>query len=461
MYDISIFMLIKNATIVNEKKVFRGSVLIEGERIAKIFHADESIDEKYLHQDVIDATGSYLIPGVIDEHVHFREPGLTHKGDIFTESRAAVAGGTTSYLEMPNTNPATTTLPLLEEKFHLAEEKSLANFSFYLGATNDNIEEIKKLSSHKNVCGVKVFMGSSTGNMLVDKTTSLERIFAETPCLIAAHCEDENIIRQKTLSFKEKYAQLGSHAPANIHHLIRTEEACYRSTIQAIELATRFNTRLHVTHISTQKELELFASEASKSLADKRITAETCVNYLLFDDYDYDKYGLQIKCNPAIKTLHDRICLLDGVKNDVIDTIATDHAPHAKSEKFVDNYFKCPSGVPSIQHSLIAMLQLCNDGLLDIETVVEKMSHNPAIIYHIKERGFIREGYFADLVIIDPHKTQIVTPDNIYYKCGWSPLEGETFQNSVTHTFVNGNLIFENGRFNESFRGKALEIDNK
>ena len=446
--------IVKNANIVNEGEVFKGSVVVNGERIEKVVRGnDDDVFSDYTGCQCIDATDCYLVPGVIDEHVHFREPGLTGKADIQSESRAAAAGGVTSFMEMPNTVPNTLTMNLLEDKFRIAEEKSLINFSFYLGASNDNIDEIAKVVP-ADVCGIKLFMGSSTGNMLVDNDLSLARIFAESPCLIAAHCEDESIIRKNTAFFKEKY---GSGAPASIHPLVRDEEACYRSSAHAVELADKYGARLHVTHISTERELGLF--DNSKALKNKKITAETCVHYLHFSDADYQKFGFRIKCNPAIKTERDREALSGGVKSGIIDTIATDHAPHRVEEKFVNDYFKCPSGFPSVQHSLLLMLEMCRDKIFDIETVVTKMAHNPAILYQIKDRGFIREGYYADFAIVNPKKETVVSKDNILYKCGWSPYEGTVLHNTVTHTFVNGNLVFADGVFDENNTGKRLKFN--
>ena len=442
--------LIKNATIINEGRSFTGSVLIENETIKSVFENGQKIvvDGKY---DEIDAVGKLLIPGVIDSHVHFREPGLTHKGDIYSESRAAVAGGITSFMDMPNTVPQTVTIKALEEKFALAAQKSLANYSFYMGATNDNLEELQKINPAK-VCGIKVFMGSSTGNMLVDNRETLSRIFAEIPMLIAIHSEDEEIINQNKTYYKNL---LGDKISASYHPLIRNAEACYKSTAQAVELAEKLSTRLHVLHLSTAGELVFFTN--NKPLKDKKITAEVCVNYLWFSDADYEKYGNKIKCNPAIKTGQDRRALRDAVNSGKIDIIATDHAPHLLTEK-QGNCLEALSGIPSVQHSLPAMLQLVKQGIFTYEKVVEKMCHAPAELFGIQKRGFIREGYFADLVLVHPQKSWMVTPENILYRCAWSPFEAETFTHSIETTWVNGQKVYDKGKINENMRGKRLEF---
>lgn len=438
--------LIKNATLINEGKQFTGSVLIDGSRILKVF---EKHDELPYADEIIEASGKYLIPGVIDDQVHFRAPGLTHKGNINSESRAAVAGGVTSYMEMPNTNPQTTTIEHLEAKYDLGANQSLANYSFYMGATNDNIEELLKVDP-SNVCGAKIFMGSSTGNMLVDSITALSRIFAEVPLLIATHCEDETIIRENTVLYKDKY---GEEPPFSIHPLIRNDEACYRSSSKAVELATKYNTRLHILHLSSAKEMTLF--DGTKPLDQKKITGEVCVHHLWFDDTDYLKYGSRIKWNPAIKSTNDKMALIEALKNNKLDVVATDHAPHTLAEKN-NSYFKAPSGGPLVQHSLAAMLELSHQGIFNSEMVIEKMCHAPAKLYGIRDRGFIREGYYADLVLIDPSQSWQVTPENILYKCGWSPFEGTTFKHQITHTWVNGQLAFCNGTINEDVRGMRL-----
>ena len=440
--------LIKNATIINDGQRFVGSVLIENEIIKSVFRENEPIhvDGSFVE---IDGTGKLLIPGVIDDQVHFREPGLTHKGNIYSESRAAVAGGVTSFMEMPNTMPLTTTIEALEDKYKLGEEKSFANYSFYMGATNNNLDELRKVDPSK-VCGVKVFMGSSTGNMLVDNTETLSGIFREIPMLIATHCEDEATIHQNKVHYKSLY---GDDLPVKYHPLIRDVEACYRSSSFAVELATKFNARLHVLHISTEKEMSLFDNK--KALKDKNITNEVCVHHLWFSDADYETYGNRIKWNPSIKAESDRLALVDAVISGKIDVVATDHAPHLLREK-EGSCFKAASGGPLVQHSLVTMLQMAKKGVFTLEKVVEKMCHAPAELYRVQKRGFIRPGYFADLVLIDPQKSWTVTTDNILYFCGWSPFEGTTFDNSVEITWVNGNKVYENGEINESVRGQRL-----
>ena len=440
--------LIKNATIVNDGRTFVGSVLIEGERIKSVFEVNEPIEigEPYTE---IDATGLLLIPGLIDDQVHFRDPGLTHKGDLFTESRAAVAGGVTSFMDMPNTRPQATTVELLEEKYALASEKSLANYSFLMGVTNDNIDELKKVDARK-VAGIKMFMGSSTGNMLVDNELTLNRIFAEIPMLIVTHCEDETTIQKNINHYK---ALLGDEIPIEYHPLIRSAEACYKSSSYAVELATKYNSRLHVFHLSSALEMSLFKND--KPLKDKRITAEVCIHHLWFSDSDYARYGNRIKWNPAIKAESDRQALIDAVNKNLIDVIATDHAPHLLSEK-EGSCLKAASGGPMVQHSLVAMLQLVKQGVFSLEKVVEKMCHATADLFRIENRGYIRQGYFADLVLVDLNRAWTVSGENILYKCGWSPFEGTEFDASVLQTWVNGNLVYDNGDFNESFRGKRL-----
>ena len=442
---------IKNATIVNEGESFPAHLYIENGIIAKIVRNGESFDLE--NAQIVDARGKYLIPGVIDEHVHFREPGMTAKADIYSESRAAVAGGVTSYMEMPNTVPQTTTQALLQEKFDLAAEKSLANFSFYIGATNDNLDEIVKTDPAK-VCGVKLFMGSSTGNMLVDRESVLETLFKESPCLIAAHCEDEEIIKRNTLHYKELADNHEIVPDARIHPLVRTEEACYRSTGKAVALAAKTGARLHVMHISTCAELQLF--ENGIPLINKKITAETCPHYLLLDDRDYDQYGFAIKCNPAIKSAKDKNSLWCGLQDGYIDTIGSDHAPHLREEKFTDSYFSAKSGFPSIQQNFALMLDNFKRNNLKITDLVKFMCHNPATLYHIERRGFIREGYFADLAIVDDNVNSMITNEDVRYKCGWTPYDGIAVHTQVTHTFVNGNLVYENGIFHEENRGKQL-----
>ena len=447
---------IKNAIIVNEGETFSAHLYIKGGIIAKIVRDGETFEPE--NAQVVDVRGKYLIPGIIDEHVHFREPGMTAKADIYSESRAAVAGGVTSYMEMPNTVPQTTTQALLQEKFNLAAEKSLANYSFYIGATNDNLDEIVKTDPAK-VCGVKLFMGSSTGNMLVDKDSVLETLFKESPCLIAAHCEDEDIIKRNTLHYKELAEHHEVVPDASIHPLVRSEEACYRSTEKAVNLAKKTGARLHVMHISTRAELLLF--DPSIPLLSKKITAETCPHYLLFDDRDYNQYGFAIKCNPAIKSAHDKRALWRGVQDGYIDTIGSDHAPHLREEKFTDSYFTAKSGFPSIQHNFAFMLDNFKRNKLKIADLVSLMCHNPAMLYRIERRGFIREGYFADLAIVDDNANSLITNEDVLYKCGWTPYDGNTVRSQVTHTFVNGNLVYENGIFHEENRGERLTFTRK
>jgi dihydroorotase len=441
---------IVNALIVNEGHIFPGSVLISDGKIEKI-EPDRSGHE-VLPADgytVIDAKGNYLLPGIIDCHVHFREPGLTHKADLFSESRAAVAGGVTSYMEMPNTIPQAVTLDLLEEKFKLASEKSLANFSFFLGASNHNINEIVN-ADPKLICGIKVFFGASTGSMLVDKQNVLEEIFCRSHLPVVAHCEDENTIRTNTQSMHAKY---GEDVPVDMHPLIRSAEACFLSSQLAVSLARKYNTRLHIAHLSTAAEIGLL--DNNLPLEQKRITAEVCTHYLWFCDKDYSVLGTKIKVNPAIKTSDDRDALLKGLLESHIDIVSTDHAPHLPEEK-AQSYFKAPSGTPMIQHSLQVMLGFWHNGKISLEQLVEKMCHAPAICFGVKDRGFIRKGYYADLVLVDPNSPNTVDKSNILYKCGWSPFEGHKFQSKITHTFVNGNLVYENGRFNEANKGQRL-----
>lgn len=441
-----------NALIINEGKRTKGTVIINNGVIEHIIANDTSKVSSYNATRVIDAEGLFLIPGVIDDQVHFREPGLTHKGDIYTESKAGVAGGVTSFMEMPNTNPQTTTIELLDEKFKIASEKSLANYSFYLGATNDNIDEIVKLNP-KKVCGIKIFMGSSTGNMLVDSRESLDKIFKLSPTLIATHCEDETTIRNNIELYKQKY---GENLDLKYHAEIRSEEACYLSSSLAVELAKRHGSRLHILHLSTAKELSLLDNKLP--LKDKKITGEVCVHHLWFNSSDYDKLGWRIKWNPSVKTEADRLALIDGLKNNLLDIVATDHAPHLLEEKN-NTYFKSASGGPMVQHSLLAMFELSRKGHFSLETVVDKMCHAPAILYKIEKRGFIREGYHADLVLVNPNSRQTITKDSLLYKCGWSPLEGETLSASVQITMVNGKIVCENGKFDESSKGNALEFN--
>jgi dihydroorotase len=447
-------ILITGANIVNEGRIFEGSVLIKGERIEEVITAGSynPVLEDLENIELIDGRGKFLLPGVIDDQVHFRDPGLTYKGDLYTETRAAVAGGVTSFMDMPNTDPKAITLGILEEKYKLASQKSIANYSFFLGATNENMEEIKK-ADPANICGVKVFLGASTGNMLVDDPVVLDKIFADSRMIVAIHSEDEEIIRKNLAAFREKY---GEQIPVEAHPLIRSEEACFASTKRAVELATKHNTRLHVLHLSTAKELELFRNDIP--LKKKRITAEVCVHHLWFDDRDYARLGSRIKWNPAIKTEQDKEGLFKGLLEDKIDIIATDHAPHLEEEK-AQPYLSCPSGGPLIQHSLVIMMEFFHLKMISIEKIVEKMCHAPAVLYHIKDRGFIRKGCFADLVLVDPDASWTVSKENILYKCGWSPFEGTKFSSRISHTFVNGNPVYKNGHFDERHIGKRLEFN--
>ena len=447
--------IIKNATLVNEGTTTLASVVISDALIAKILVGTNDFSN-WNDYEIIDGQGKYLIPGIIDEHVHFREPGLTQKADIFTESRAAVAGGVTSFMDMPNTNPQTTTNELLQQKFDIAAQKSAANYSFYLGATNDNIDEIKKVDP-KKVCGIKLFMGSSTGNMLVNDNDMLVRLFNEAPCLIAAHCEDEQIIHENTVCAKDLASKGEVIADAGIHPFVRTTEACYKSTAKAVDMAAKFGARLHVMHISTKSELTLFRNDIS--LKDKKITAETCPHYLTFCDKDYEDKGFAIKCNPAIKMASDREILRKAIVDGHIDTIGTDHAPHLWHEKFTDDYFTAKSGFPSIQNSLDVMLNLYHQGLISLEQIVKLMCHNPAELYQIKGRGFIREGYFADLVLVDLNREKTIKNDDMLYKCGWTPYDGMSVKSQVTHTFVNGNLVYHDGKVEDNIFGKPLEFE--
>jgi len=427
-------VLIKNAKIVNENKITEGDVFIENGIIVEIA---ESISAKSPDVIIYDAEGTYLIPGLIDDQVHFREPGLTHKENIETGSKAAVAGGITTFIEMPNTLPQATTEELLEDKFRIAEETSYANYSFMFGGTNDNLAEIEKIDP-KKVAALKLFLGSSTGNMLVDNEKVLEQIFKKSPVLIAVHCEDEQTI-QKNL--EEAKAKFGDDIPIEMHPKIRSEEACYKSSSKAVALAKKTGARLHVFHVSTAKELSLFNSK--KQLKDKKITAEVCIHHLWFNDQDYATKGTLIKWNPAVKTKKDQEALLQGLLDNHLDVLATDHAPHTKDEK-KNVYTKAPSGGPLVQHALPALLQMHHQGKISLEKIVEKACHNPAILFQIEKRGFIREGYKADLVLLDLNSPWAVQPDNIYSKCQWSPFEGTTFKSRITHTFVNGNLVYKN-----------------
>jgi len=441
--------LIRNAQIVNEGQIFRSDVFINDGFIAQISNTIKANADI-----IIDADGKYLIPGVIDDQVHFREPGLTHKAEIYTESKAAVAGGITSFMEMPNTNPHTLTQELLEEKYKRASEVSLANYSFFMGASNDNLDEVLK-TNPRNVGAVKIFMGSSTGNMLVDNKAVLEKIFKESKMLIAVHCEDEEIVKANAESARQEF---GEDVPIEKHPKIRSVEACYKSSSMAIELAKKYNTRLHVFHLSTAKEIELFRNDIP--LEEKRITAEVCIHHLCFDDSQYAEKGTHIKWNPAVKSKTDRDKLFQALLDDKLDIIATDHAPHTLEEK--DNtYFKAPSGGPLVQHALSAMLEFYHQGKISLEKVIEKMCHAPAVCFQLEGRGFIRKGYAADLVLLNLNSPWEVSKDNILYKCNWSPFEGTTFQSKVTHTWINGHLAYKDGYFDESQTGQRLLFNRK
>ena len=444
-------LLIKDATIINENRTFTGSVLVENEYIKAVYEGDAPTEIEGTYTTV-DASGKILIPGVIDDQVHFREPGLTHKGNIYSESKAAVAGGVTSFMEMPNTMPLTTTIEALEDKYKLGAEKAFANYSFYMGATNTNLDELRKVDPRK-VCGLKIFMGSSTGNMLVDNKEALSNIFAEIPMLIATHCEDEATIQANKAHYKALH---GDDLPIQFHPLIRNAEACYRSSSYAVELATKFNARLHVLHISSALEMSLFDNK--KPLREKNITAEVCVHHLWFSDKDYAAYGNRIKWNPAIKAETDRLALIEALNSNKIDVVATDHAPHLLREK-EGNCLKAASGGPLIQHSLVAMLQMAKNGVFTYEKVIDKMCHATAELYRVEKRGYIRPGYFADLVLIDPKKQTTVTTDNLLYFCAWSPFEGTTFDHTVLKTWVNGQLVYNEGVVDETIRGRRLTFD--
>ena len=440
-------ILIRDATVVNEGRSFTGSVLVEDERIAMVVQGDRPVAAAA--DRVIEAAGRWLLPGVIDEHVHFRDPGFPRKADFASESAAAVAGGVTSVMDMPNTSPQTVTLERVEEKFRMAAVKSLVNHAFWLGATADNLAEVERADPAR-ICGIKVFMGSSTGNMLLDDEKALARVFAKAPVLVGVHAEDDAIIRENRKKYEE---QFGINIPFPLHPEIRTREACYRATAKAIEMARIHGTRLHLLHLSTADETELL--DKDPPLSRKRITAEVCIPHLWFTEDDYYRLGSRIKVNPAIKSDTDREALRQALADDRLDTVATDHAPHTLDEK-IKPYLHAPSGMPSIQHSLPVMLELVRENILLPEKVVEKMCHNPATIFGIKERGFIREGYFADLVLVDPHSPWEVGPDNILYKCGWSPFEGVSFRARITHTFVNGHPVYEENRIDPTYKGKAL-----
>lgn len=440
-------VLLKNATIVNEGAIFESDVLLQDEFIARI---DRDISDGTAR--VIDAKGNYLLPGVIDDQVHFREPGLTHKGDIASESRAAIAGGITTFMEQPNTNPQTTTIAKLEAKFEMGRAASFANYSFLFGGTNDNLEELKRLD--KNACsGVKLFLGSSTGNMLVDDERVIEEIFKNTEMVISAHCEDEGTIKANLAMYKEQY---GDDIPVEYHHLIRSEEACFLSSSKAIALAQKTGARLHVFHLSTAKEMDLFRNDLP--LESKKITAEVCIHHLWFSDSDYSDKGTLIKWNPAVKTDTDRSALWQALLDDRIDVIATDHAPHLRSEK-ENVYTKAPSGGPLVQHALPAMLEKYHEGVISLEKIVEKMCHNPSKLFDIHKRGFVREGYFADLVLVNPKAPWKATAENTLYKCEWTPFDGYTFRSAVTQTFVNGHLAYDQGAFSGERHARRLTFD--
>ena len=444
-------VLIRNAKIVNEGAIFEGDILIENEFIKEIA---EKISPKSSDCVIIDAEGSYVMPGAIDDQVHFREPGLTHKGNIETESRAAVAGGITSFIEQPNTVPNAVTQELLEDKYQIASQKSYANYSFMMGGTNDNLEEVLK-TNPRNVAGIKLFLGSSTGNMLVDNPEVLEKIFSSTKMLIAVHCEDEATIKANTEKYREEF---GDDIPMKYHHLIRSAEACYLSSSKAIELAKKTGARLHVFHLSTAKEMELFTNKIP--LEQKQITAEVCVHHLWFTDADYDAKGSLIKWNPAVKTQEDKDALWKALLDDRIDVIATDHAPHTLEEK-INPYMTCPSGGPLVQHAVVAMFEAHHQGKISVEKIVEKMCHNPAKIFKIEKRGFIKEGYYADIAIVNAYLPWNVKKENILYKCGWSPFEGYNFKSRVTHTFVNGKLVYHNGKVKDLKVGKRLLFERE
>jgi len=442
-------IIFKNAQIVNEGQITQGDVLVQGDRIAEV---GGSISVKSADTVVIDADGQFLVPGMIDDQVHFREPGLTHKATIETESRAAVAGGITSFIEMPNTSPQATTIPLLEDKFAIAAETSWANYSFMFGGTNDNLDEILKVDP-KKVAGLKLFLGSSTGNMLVDDPNTLENIFSKTNLLISAHCEDEATIRENMDKAKD---QFGDDIPMDMHPKIRSEEACYISSSKAIELAKKTGARLHVFHLSTEKETHLFSNK--KPLSEKKITAEVCIHHLWFTDEDYAKKGSKIKWNPAVKTAKDRDGLWKALNDDRIDVIATDHAPHTSEEKN-NGYTNAPSGGPLVQHAMVALMEMYHKGRISVEKIVQKTAHNPAILFDIAERGYIRKGYKADLVLINPQAPWTVTKDNIAYKCGWSPFEGTTFRSRISYTLVNGVIVYENGKYLSGGNGERLTFN--
>ena len=446
-------LIITNVRILNEGSLFEGSVWIEGETIKRVLRSDEMTDEIFPKENLtlVDGAGCLLMPGVIDDQVHFREPGLTHKADVWHESRAAAAGGVTSFMEMPNTRPPAVSVDLLEEKYAVAAEKSLVNYSFYLGASNDNIAELWKVNP-TNVCGVKVFMGSSTGNMLVDDEKALSAIFAESPCLVATHCEDETIIRANSAAYRQKY---GSDIPVRFHPAIRNDEACYRSSARAAELAARYGTKLHILHISSARELALFDKCSLDNIP--AITGEVCVHHLWFCEDDYGKLGARIKCNPAIKTAADRAALREGLVSGKLAVVATDHAPHTLDEKRLP-YFESPSGLPLVQHSLPVMLEMCRQGLFSLETLVERMCHLPAKLFGVERRGFIRAGYYADLTLVNLDAAWTPDAGNILYKCGWSPFEGYAFNSKIESVWANGKLVYNDGQIIEAGNGMRLRF---
>lgn len=441
-------LVLKNCTIVNENQIFESDIGIKGERIEKIA---SSIGEE--SKEILDLSGKIVIPGVIDDQVHFREPGLTHKGTIYSESRAAVAGGVTSYFEMPNTNPQTTTIENLKNKFDIAANNSLANFSFMFGGTNSNLSEIKKIDFNQ-IPGIKLFLGSSTGDMLVDDYEVIEDIMKFSKVPVVVHSEDEGIIKNNLNKYLEKY---GDNIPIEYHPKIRSEEACLKSTLKIIDLAKKCNSRLHVFHLSTKSESKLFEI---LPLENKNITSEVCIHHLSFNDLDYKEKGAFIKWNPAVKSELDQDALWEALNSDRIDIVATDHAPHTLEEK-QNNYLNCPSGGPLVQHSLIVMFEHYLNKKITLQKIVEKMCNNPANIFNVNKRGYIKEGYFADLVILDPNKKQTISSDNILYKCGWSPFEGETFNSVITHTFVNGHLAYNNGNLDDSKLGMKISFNNE
>jgi dihydroorotase len=441
--------VIRNARLINEGKIFSADLLIKGGRIERI---DGKFDVKFKVTE-LDAAGNYLMPGIIDDQVHFREPGLTHKATIYTEARAGIAGGVTSFMEMPNTQPPATTIELLENKYTIASNTSLANYSFFMGTNHNNFDELLKVDKTK-ICGIKIFMGSSTGDMLVDSREVLERIFSRrNDILIAVHCEDDRLVKERLQMYQEKY---GDNIPFECHAEIRNEEVCLNSSSLAVELAKKYNTRLHILHISTADELKLFRNDIP--LKEKRITTEVCVHHLWFDKNDYARLGSKIKCNPAIKDAHHKKALFEALLDDRLDIIATDHAPHTLAEK-ENLYNKAPSGLPLLQHSLNLMLEFYHQKKISLERVVEKMCHKPAECFDVKDRGYLREGYMADLAIFDANRQWTVKKENILYKCGWSPLENYEFTGQVLQTFVNGNLVYDNGQFNEEKMGQRLEFE--